>query len=215
MNFWFKKGIDGFQLDAISQIAKDTQFSDGQFPDNRVVVKDKFLNGIYVHWFLQEMNKEVFSKYDCMTVGKRPGVTIQDAIDYTGKDRHEMCMLFQFDIETVGTDDISKFHLKPFDFIKYKTIQTKWQKGLEWKAWNSLFLSNHDQPRPASRYGSDLPEYRKISAKMLAAMNHTLQETPFIYHGEELGMTNVPFADISEFQDLETLNYWNKKVVKV
>lgn len=96
-----------------------------------------------------------------MTVGECPGVTIQDAIDFTNPNRHEMCMLYQFDIETVDTDEASKFNLKPFDFIKYKTIQTKWQKGLQGKAWNSLFLSNHDQPRPVSRYGSDLPEFRK------------------------------------------------------
>lgn len=123
MDFWFKKGIDGFRLDAISQISKDPFFSDGEFPtNNKVVGTNKFLNGIHVHQFLQEMNKKVFSKYDFMTVCECPGVTIQDAIDFTNPNRHEMCMLYQFDIETVDTDEASKFNLKPFDFIKYKTI---------------------------------------------------------------------------------------------
>ncbi|KAK8895690.1 hypothetical protein M9Y10_013574 [Tritrichomonas musculus] len=211
MDFWFKKGIDGFRMDAISLISKDPSLPDGKVT-GIIVGAENYVNGPNVHQFLQEMNKEVLSKYDCMTVGECPGVTIEDAIRYTGSNRHELSMLFQFDLEKADSGEGSKFHLKPFDFLKYKTIQTHWQKGVEGKAWNSLFLSNHDQPRPITRYGNPSPEYRKTSAKMLATMNHTLQGTPYIYQGEELGMTNVPFADISEFQDLETLNFWREHV---
>ena len=148
-----------------------------------------------------------------MTVGECPNVTFQQAIDYTGADRHELNMLFQFELMDVDSGPISKFHLVPFDLVKFKRIQTKWQKGLEGKAWNSIFLSNHDQPRPVSRFGNDSQEFRKLSAKMLGTMNHTLQGTPYVYQGEELGMTNVPFTDINEFNDLETLNFWDENVV--
>lgn len=212
MDFWFKKGIDGFRMDAISLISKNPNFPDGQ-SKGIIVGAENYVNGPKVHQFLQEMNKEVLSKYDCMTVGECPGVTIEDAIKYTGGNRHELSMLFQFDLEKADSGEGSKFHLKPFDFLKYKSIHTHWQKGVHGKCWNSLFLSNHDQPRPVSRYGNDSPEFRKISAKMLATMNHTLQGTPYIFQGEEIGMTNVPFNDITEFKDLETLNFWNQHVI--
>ncbi|KAK8841719.1 hypothetical protein M9Y10_026663 [Tritrichomonas musculus] len=203
MNFWFQKGIDGFRMDVISLISKVPGL-----PDNTA-----FVTGPRIHEYLQEMNREVLSKYDCMTVGECPGVNFEQAIEYTGFDRHELNMLFQFELMDCDSGEGSKFHLKPFDLVNFKRIQSRWQKGLEGKAWNSIYLSNHDQPRPVSRFGNDSPEFRVVSAKMLGTMNHTLQGTPYVYQGEELGMTNVPFNDISEFNDLETLNFWNENVI--
>ncbi|KAK8886308.1 hypothetical protein M9Y10_041770 [Tritrichomonas musculus] len=212
MNFWFKKGIDGFRMDVISLISKVPGLPDGD-TSSLIVGCEKYSTGPRIHEFLKEMNKEVLSKYDCMTVGECPGVNFQQAIDYTGPDRHELNMLFQFELMDVDSGEGSKFFLKPFDLVKFKSIHTRWQKGLEGKAWNSIFLCNHDQPRPVSRFGNDSPEFRKVSAKMLGTMNHTLQGTPYVYQGEELGMTNVPFTDISEFNDLETLNFWDENVI--
>ena len=212
MNFWFQKGIDGFRMDVISLISKVPGLPDGN-PSSIIVGGENYSTGPHIHEFLKEMNKEVLSKYDCITVGECPGVNFQQAIDYCGPDRHELHMLFQFELMGVDADDVTKFHLIPFDLVKFKAIQTKWQKGLEGKAWNSIYLSNHDQPRPVSRFGNDSPEFRKVSAKMLGTMNHTLQGTPYVYQGEELGMTNVPFTDISEFNDLETLNFWDEQVI--
>ena len=176
IDFWFRKGIDGFRMDVISMISKKPGLPDGK-TDTLIVGIEQYSTGPRIHEFLQEMNREVLSKYDCMTVGECPNVTFQQAIDYTGFERHELNMLFQFELMDVDSGPISKFHLVPFDLVKFKHIQTRWQKGLEGKAWNSLFL------------------------------------TPYIYQGEELGMTNVPFNDINEYNDLETLNFWDENVI--
>ncbi|KAK8871553.1 hypothetical protein M9Y10_007285 [Tritrichomonas musculus] len=205
MKFWFDKGIDGFRMDVISMISKVEGLPDGG--------AEQYTNGPHIHEYLQEMNREVLSKYDCMSVGECPNVNFEQAIEYTGPNRHELNMLFQFELMDVDSGPNGKFFLVPFDLVKFKHIQTRWQKGLEGKAWNSIYLSNHDQPRPVSRFGNDSPEFRKVSAKMLGTMNHTLQGTPYIYQGEELGMTNVPFDNIDEFSDLETLNFWDENVI--
>ena len=212
MNFWFEKGIDGFRMDVISFISKVPGLPDGK-DNGGQIGGEHFINGPHIHEYLQEMNKKVLSKYDCLTVGECPGVDPDEAVKYTSPERHELHMLFQFELMDVDTGHGHKFNLAPFDLRKFKKIQTHWQKGLEGRAWNSLYLSNHDQPRPVSRFGNDSDEYRKVSAKMLGTMNHTLQGTPYIYQGEELGMTNVPFTDISEFNDLETINFWNETVL--
>ncbi|OHS99918.1 Oligo-1,6-glucosidase [Tritrichomonas foetus] len=212
MKYWFDKGIDGFRMDVISLISKVPGLPDGK-PGNLIVGGEMYSSGPRIHEFLQEMNSKVLSKYDCLTVGECPGVNCEEAAKYTGSYRHELNMLFQFELMDVDAGEGTKFNLVPFDLRKFKAVQTHWQKGLEGKAWNSLYLSNHDQPRPVSRFGNDSEEYRVISAKMLGTMNHTLQGTPYIYQGEEIGMTNVPFTDISEFNDLETINFWNETVL--
>ncbi|OHS93784.1 Oligo-1,6-glucosidase [Tritrichomonas foetus] len=212
MKFWFDKGIDGFRMDVISFISKVPGLPDGK-TGSLSVGGEMYFSGPRIHEFLQEMNREVLSKYDCLTVGECPGVNCEEAAKYTGSDRNELNMLFQFELMDVDSGEGTKWNLVPFDLVKFKKIQTHWQKGLEGKAWNSLYLSNHDQPRPVSRFGNDSEEFRVISAKMLGTMNHTLQGTPYIYQGEEIGMTNVPFTDISEFSDLETINFWNETVL--
>ena len=211
MNFWFEKGIDGFRLDAITFISKIEGLPDGK-PGPDVVGCENFANGPRIHEFMQEMNRECFSKYDCFTVGECPQVSPEEAYNWAGFDRKELNMIFQFDVMDVDSKDGDKFHFIPLDLKEFKRVQTRWQKGLYGKAWNSLYICNHDQSRPVSRYGDDSPEYRKVSAKMLATMNHTLQGTPYIYQGEEIGMTNYPFKDISDFNDVETVNYYNENV---
>ncbi|KAK8886583.1 hypothetical protein M9Y10_042047 [Tritrichomonas musculus] len=212
MNFWFEKGIDGFRMDTISMISKKPGLPDGKLGPT-VVSIENYSTGPRQHEFLREMYKEVLCKYDCMTVGECPNVTFQQAIEYTGPERHELNMLFQFELMEVDADPRFKYYLAPFDLVKFKYVQTRWQKGLEGKAWNSIYLCNHDQARPVSRYGNDHPDYRKVSAKMLATLNHTLQGTPYVYQGEEIGMTNVPFDNIDEFDDLEVKNFWQEHVI--
>jgi oligo-1,6-glucosidase len=215
MKFWLDKGIDGFRMDVINFISKVPELPDAPNPEGKKYVSGAqyFINGPRIHEFLQEMNQEVLSKYDIMTVGEMPGVTVEEAQLYTGEDRNELNMVFQF--EHVGLDSGSggKWDLRPLKLKDLKENMTKWQKGLEGIGWNSLYLNNHDQPRMVSRFGND-QEYRVESAKMLATFLHMLQGTPFIYQGEEIGMTNVRFESIDDYKDIETLNMYREKVME-
>lgn len=199
MRYWLDKGIDGFRMDVINFISKDKDLT-------------VFMNGPRIHEFLREMNQEVLSKYDIMTVGEMPGVSTTEAKLYTGEDRHELNMVFQFEHMDLDSGVGGKWDLKPWTLRDLKSTMSKWQKALHGIGWNSLYLNNHDQPRLVSRFGND-SEYRVQSAKMLATFLHMMQGTPFIYQGEEIGMTNVRFDTIDEYQDLEILNMWQEKVV--
>ena len=168
------------------------------------------MNGPKVHDYLQEMNREVLSKYDIVTVGEMPGATISDAIKYTDEERKEVNMIFTF--EHMGLDQASgeKWDLKPLQLTDLKYNLEHWQHALHDSGWNSLYWNNHDQPRIVSRFGDD-GEYRIESAKMLAACLHFMQGTPYIYQGEEIGMTNVRFDSIEAYKDIETLNMYKEK----
>lgn len=206
MNWWCDKGIDGFRMDVISMISKKPGLPDGK-PFPGVPFADPgCVNGPHVHEYLQEMNRKVLSHYDLMTVGECAGVTIEEAKKYASADGKELSMVFQF--EHVGLDDgkYGKWTDRRVDLKAFKQTMSKWQTQLEGKAWNSLFLGNHDQPRSVSRFGSDAPEYREICAKMLATCLHMMQGTPYIYQGEELGMTNCPFDSLEEVRDIESIN---------
>lgn len=206
MNWWCDKGIDGFRMDVISMISKKPGLPDGK-PFPGVPYADPgCVNGPHVHEYLQEMNRKVLSHYDLMTVGECAGVTIEEAKKYASADGKELSMVFQF--EHVGLDDgkYGKWTDRRVDLKAFKQTMSKWQTQLEGKAWNSLFLGNHDQPRSVSRFGSDAPEYREICAKMLATCLHMMQGTPYIYQGEELGMTNCPFDSLEEVRDIESIN---------
>ncbi len=206
MNWWCKKGIDGFRMDVISMISKPQGLPDGKaFPGSCYAYPD-VINGPHVHEYLQEMNREVLSHYDLMTVGECSGVTIEEAKKYASADGKELSMVFQF--EHVGLDDgkFGKWTDRRVDLRDFKKTMSKWQTELAGKAWNSLYLGNHDQPRSLSRFGSDAPEYRKVCAKMLATCLHMMQGTPYIYQGEELGMANCPFDSLDEVRDIESLN---------
>ena len=211
MKFWCEKGIDGFRMDVISMISKDQRFPDGEMNNGLYGDFGPYcVHGPRVHEFLQEMNQKVLSKYDIMTVGETAGVTIEEAQKYAGDDRNELNMVFQFEHVESGCGDYGKWTTAKYDFKEFKNIMIKWQEELQGKAWNSLFLGNHDQPRSVSRFGNDNPVYRETSAKMLATCIHMMQGTPYVYQGEELGMTNVYFDKLEDYRDIESINYFKE-----
>ncbi|MEH7463864.1 alpha-glucosidase [Bacillus thuringiensis] len=214
MKFWLDKGIDGFRMDVINFISKteglpavDTE------TEGYVSGHQYFMNGPNIHTYLHEMNQEVLSKYDIMTVGEMPGVTTEEAKLYTAEERQELQMVFQFEHMDLDSGENGKWDVLPCSLLTLKQNLTKWQKALEHKGWNSLYWNNHDQPRVVSRFGND-KSYRILSAKMLATVLHMMKGTPYIYQGEEIGMTNVQFASIDEYRDIETLNMYREKVME-
>ena len=205
MTWWCDKGIDGFRMDVISMISKTEEMPDGEVKDIYGNPNPYCVNGPRVHEYLQEMNEKVLSKYDIMTVGETPAVTTELAKQYAGEDTHELNMVFQFE-HVEGDGKYGKWTDEKVPLIRLKKIMSKWQTELYGKAWNSLCWDNHDQPRAVSRFGDDRPEHREVSAKMLATCLHMMQGSPYIYQGEELGMTNYPFRSEEEFRDIESVN---------
>ena len=208
MNFWVDKGIDGFRMDVISLISKPDGLPYGDVPSGGTYGNsDKAVaNGPYVHDYLKEMRQKVLNRADMMTVGEASGVDISNAIKYADNDASELNMVFQF--EHMGLDNnpnpaLGKWYDKKVSLIDLKENLSKWQNKLAGKAWNSLYWDNHDQPRAVSRYGNDKPEYREVSAKMVATLLHFMQGTPYIYQGEEIGMTNAYNLKRSDFDDIE------------
>ncbi|OON97752.1 MAG: glucohydrolase [Epulopiscium sp. Nele67-Bin005] len=210
MNFWCEKGVDGFRMDVISLISKVQTFPDGEVGKLYGDGGKYFVHGPKIHDYLQEMNREVLSKYDIMTVGETAGVTTEEAEKYAGNDQKELNMVFHFEHVDVGNGPLGKWTTERFDFVKFKEIIIKWQEELYNKAWNSLYLGNHDQPRSVTRFGNDSDEFREVSAKMLVTFNHMLQGTPYIYQGEEIGMTNVYFDNLEDYNDIESLRYFEE-----
>lgn len=211
MTWWCDKGVDGFRMDVISMISKDQAFPDGKVGNGLYGDSSPYCtNGPRVHEFLEEMNREVLSKYDVMTVGETANVTIEEAKKYAGADGKELNMVFQFEHVDTGNGELGKWTTNRFDFKEFKRIMIKWQEELQGKAWNSLYLSNHDQPRSLSRFGNDSEEYREVSAKMLATFLHMMQGTPYVYQGEELGMTNVYFDNLEDYRDIESIQFFHE-----
>ncbi|MBT2292035.1 alpha-glucosidase [Paenibacillus albidus] len=215
MTFWLDKGVDGLRMDVINMISKVEGLPSVQHealaPGELAGGGEYYMNGPRVHEFLQEMNAKVLSKYNIMTVGETPGVTVEDAIKYTAEERNELQMVFQFEHMDIDSGPGGKWDIAPWNLKQLRAILHKWQVGLAEQGWNSLYLNNHDQPRMVSRFGND-GEYRVQSATMLATLLHTLKGTPYIYQGEELGMTNVKFPVLEDYQDIETLNMYRDKV---
>lgn len=213
MHWWLQRGIDGFRMDVINMVGKpeDALASDGG--PNRDVC-----NGPMEHEYLREMNRRVLRHYDIMTVGETGGVTTDQALRYASLDGSELDMVFQF--EHMGVDDgpapdgsWTKWTTEKLDLVKLKRIMTRWQEALHGRAWNSLYWSNHDQPRIVSRFGCDKDEQsRALSAKMLGACLHMMQGTPYVYQGEELGMTNCPLSSIADSLDVEAINAYHELV---
>jgi oligo-1,6-glucosidase len=216
MKYWLDKGIDGFRMDVINMISKVPGFPDvpAHNADRFHLDNRYFINGPRLLEFLSEMKHEVLSKYDILTVGETPSVTPQIAIDFTNEETGALSMVFQFqhmDIDADFTTGSSRSTIKPWSLLELKQIITRWQKEMENKGWNSIYLMNHDQPRSVSRFGND-KEYRNKSAMMLATFTLMLQGTPYIYQGEEIGMTNVAFETIDDYRDVETLNLYRELV---
>lgn len=210
MNWWLDRGVDGFRMDVISLISKDPSWADGPAGLNGYAPFRVCANGPRVHEYLQEMRRKVLDGRDTLTVGECSGVTLEEALRYASSDGKELNMVFQFEHMDVDADGDNKWTDKRFRLVELKEILSRWQTGLNGKAWNSLFWCNHDQPRVVSRLGSDLLENRERSAKMLAVCLHMMQGTPYVYQGEELGMTNVPFSGIEDFRDLDSINAWHE-----
>ena len=213
MNWWCEKGIDGFRMDVISMISKDQSYPDGPVEDGLYGSFSPYVcNGPRVHEFLQEMNNRVLSHYDLLTVGEAAGVTIDEAKKYANSDGTELGMVFQFEHVDLVKSPIGKWTDQKPQLTDFRRVMNKWQYELEGKAWNSLFLDNHDQPRVVSRFGNDSEAYRVISAKMLATCLHMMKGTPYIYQGEELGMTNVYFDKLEDYRDIESINAFHQYV---
>ena len=206
MTRWCEKGIDGFRMDVISLISKPAGLPDAPMMNELYGDCGYTANGPHVHEYLQEMNREVLSKYDIMTVGETACVTLEEAKKYANNEGTELNMVFQF--EHVGLDGGPdfKWSTNKMPLVPLKENLPKWQKGLEGVAWNSLFFCNHDQPRVVNRLGNPSDEYREVSAKCIATCLHMMQGTPYVYQGEELGMTNYPFRTVQDFNDLESIN---------
>ena len=213
MNWWCEKGIDGFRMDVISMISKAEGLPDGEVRDGLHGDASPYVqNGPHVHEYLQEMNRRVLSKYDLLTVGECAGVTIEEAKRYASEKGTELNMVFQFEHMGLDGGEFSKWSDRKVKLTELKENLSKWQNELEGTAWNSLYWTNHDQPRVVSRFGNDSVRYREVSAKMLATCLHMMQGTPYVYQGEELGMTNMEFDTVDDFCDIESINAYHEYV---
>ncbi|MEI0548681.1 alpha,alpha-phosphotrehalase [Brachyspira intermedia] len=206
VNFWIKKGVYGFRFDVINLISKPEVFEDDFEGDGRRFYTD----GINIHKYLKELNKNTFGKYDnAITVGEMSSTSIENCIKYSGEKENELSMVFSFHHLKVDYKNNDKWQLMDFDFQELKNILFSWQEGMQNNnAWSALFWCNHDQPRIVSRFGDD-KKYHKESSKMLATVMHCLRGTPYIYQGEEIGMTNAYFNNINQYKDVESINYFN------
>jgi len=213
MRWWLDRGVDGFRMDVINFISKDTDLPDGVVFDGRYGDGTPyFINGPRIHEFLHEMHEQVFAgRHELLiTVGEMPGATVEEAVLYTDPARAEVDMVFQFEHVSLDSDG-SKWNLLPFHLPTLRDSLARWQTGLAEVGWNSLYWNNHDQPRVVSRFGDD-GEHRVRAATMLGTVLHLHRGTPYVYQGEELGMTNAPFATIADFRDIEAVNHYAEAV---
>jgi oligo-1,6-glucosidase len=213
MKFWFEKGVDGFRMDVIPFISKDTTFPPLPASYRSGDYVASYANGPRLHEFLREMNREVLSRYDIMTVGEGGGVKVEDALDFVAEDRKELQTFFQFEL-------VDRWGRRPDNWLypdsstrslpALKGVFTKWDSVFATTGWGTVFLGNHDQSRMVSRYGNDDPRHRTTSAKMLHTFLLTMRGTPYIYNGDEIGMANIRFSDIRDYRDLMTINYYRR-----
>jgi oligo-1,6-glucosidase len=216
LRWWLARGVDGFRMDVINMISKRLPLKDapalpwGPYGDG----SRDFICGPRIHEFLHELHGEVISGHGSalLTVGETPGATVDDALLFTDSSRGEVDMVFQFEHVQLDQGPGGKWDVQPLRLLDLKASFGRWQAGLAEKGWNSLYWNNHDQPRAVSRFGSDDPAYRVLSAKLLGTILHLHRGTPYVYQGEELGMTNVPFASIEDFRDIESVNHYHDAV---
>ncbi|WP_237199184.1 glycoside hydrolase family 13 protein [Rothia nasimurium] len=220
VTFWLDKGVDGFRLDAINIISKPEGLPDDPSVDpekHSSSIPFVIENGTKVHEWMHELNMETFDKYDCMTVGEMSATGPEEAVQFSGFTTDELHMIFHFEHMGLDSDPdtgMGKWSRKPVELTEMKDILNTWQTELDGKAWGSLYWNNHDQPRVISRFGNDSPEYRELSGKMLATVLHGMQGTPYIYQGEEFGMTNVQFDSIEDYKDLDSINFYTDMVTE-
>ena len=211
MNFWFNKGVDGFRMDVITVISKDTTFPElpAKYHGDYVAY---YADGPHVHEYLQEMNRESLSKYDVMSVAEGLGVTLSTARSFVDPDRKELDMLYHFEGMGLGYLPGQFKHMDPngYSLVEFKKIYSKWDSVFANKGWGTIYLGNHDQPRMVSRWGNDAPAHREASSKLLTTFILSMRATPYYYFGDELGMDNIKFDKIEDYRDIETLNMYTK-----
>jgi oligo-1,6-glucosidase len=211
MRFWFDKGVDGFRMDVIPLISKDTTFPElpAKYNGNFVAY---YANGPHNHEYLQEMNREVLSKYNVMSVAEGCGVSIGEAMDFVDPGRKELDMLYHFEGVSLGylPGEFKAPDPNGYSLIDFKTVYSRWDSVFAQRGWGTIYLGNHDQPRMVTRWGNDSPEYRELSSKMLSTFLLTMHATPYYYFGDELGMTNIKFDKIDDYRDIETLNMYKQ-----
>ena len=209
MRFWFDKGVDGFRMDVIPFISKDTTFPPLPSEYHGDYIR-YYANGPHTHEYLQAMNREVLNKYDVMSVAEGIGVTTSDVLNYVDADRHELNMAYHFEGVSLGI--LPNSHKVPdpkgYSLLEFKNIYSKWDAVFAEKGWGTVYLGNHDQPRIATRWGNDSPQWRELSSKMLTTFLLTMRGTPYYYGGDELGMTNIKFDKIEDYRDIESLNWY-------
>lgn len=215
MRWWFNKGIDGFRMDVISFISKDTSFPELPEKYNENFIH-YYAEGPNLHQHLQEMYREVLTHYNCMTVGEAPGVKLDKALLFVDEDRNELNMFFHFDLMELDRVSGEFFTMRPkgYKLSEFKKIHTDWDAVFAQKGWGSIFLSNHDFPRPVSRWADDAPAYHFHATTLLHTFLLTMRGTPYVYFGDEIGMTNVRFDRIEDYRDIGTLNAYKKAVAE-
>ena len=209
IKYWLDKGVDGFRMDVISLISKQLDFPDATTPNFNEVITKYYANGPKVHTYLNEMNKEVLSKYDIMTVGEGPGINLANGLDYVHSDRDELNMVFHFDHMYIDCGEGGKYDPIAVDLVRFKEVFTQWDEKLKGKGWGSIYLGNHDFSRMVSRFGN-AKNYHFESATLLCSLLCSMRGTVYIYQGDEIGMTNVAFPTIDYYNDVETLNSWKE-----
>ncbi len=216
MNFWFKKGVDGFRMDVIPFIAKDTTFpvvTQKDIDEKYGGGWDRYLaSGPHLHDYLKEMNDQVLSKYDCMSVAEGAGVTTETAHNFVDEDRHELNMLYHFEGVSLGylPNKFKVMDPNGYKLTEFKNIYSKWDSVFEEKGWGTIYLGNHDQPRMVTRWGNDSPEWRELSSKMLTTFLMTMRATPYYFGGDELGMNNIKFDKIDDYRDIESISMYKQ-----
>ena len=218
LRWWLDRGVDGFRMDVINMVSKRLPLTDGP-PRAGGVLGDgsaQYITGPRIHEFLHEMNNEVIagSEAPLITVGEMPGVTVDEAVRFTDPANAEIDMVFQFEHVNLGRGPNGKYDPQPLSLVDIKTSLNRWQTGLGARGWNSLYWNNHDQPRAVSRFGTDDEQYRVLSAKLLGTVLHMHRGTPYVYQGEELGMTNYPFIRIDDYRDIEAVNYYHAAIAR-
>jgi len=211
MRFWFDKGVDGFRMDVIPFISKDTNFPELPEKYHGDFIR-YYADGPHLHEYLHEMYREVLSKYNVMSVAEGVGVKTNTAMDFVDPERNELNMLYHFDAIDIGylPDVYKTIDPKGYDLIEFKEIYSKWNDLFGDKGWGTIYLCNHDRPRMVTRWGNDSDEFRELSSKMLTTFLFTMRATPFYYNGDELGMTNIKFDRIDDYRDIETINMYKQ-----
>lgn len=210
MHFWFKKGIDGFRMDVVTFISKDLSFP--ELPEEKFGKENWipfYASGPRLHEYLHEMNREVLSKYDIMTVAEGTGTSPKDVLDFVAEERNELNMIYHFDHPNIGLLPRKRLAKNYRDLVRFKEVQSDWDDEVKDKGWGTIYLGNHDQPRMVSRWADDAEEHRELSAKLLNTLLLSMRGTPYLYQGDEIGMVNIKFDSIEDYRDIETINWYH------